>query len=188
MKTAFRMSTLGGTALTTWEDFLGLSSEDGIDRYELHDGEVIQVAPPRPIHIYIQSVLTEWLTSAARGRGRAAQEFPYRPATNLQFWRADVAYLPAEDWQRMRTDEYPVYAPPLIIEILSPSNKSTSIDRQRVCAFSAGTREFWVVDPIEQSIEVSMPGEPSRVYRIGESVPVRVLPDAVLPIHRLFQS
>ena len=61
------MSILSGTALTTWDDFLALPSEDGIDRYELHDGEVIQVAPPRPIHIYIQSVLAEWLTAAARG-------------------------------------------------------------------------------------------------------------------------
>lgn len=182
------MSTLGGTALTTWEDFLGLPSEDGIDRYELHDGEVIQVAPPRPIHIYIQSVLTEWLTAAASGRGRAAQEFPYRPATNLQFWRADVAYLPAEDWQRMRADEYPVYAPPLIIEILSPSNRSTSIDRQRVCAFSAGTREFWVVDAGKQCIEVSMPGQPSRVYRVGENIAVGVLPGVALPVQILFES
>lgn len=182
------MSTLGGTALTTWDDFLALPGEDGIDRYELHDGEVIQVAPPRPIQIYIQSVLAEWLTAAARGSGRAAQEFPYRPATNLQFCRADVAYLPAEDWQRMRADEYPVYAPPLIVEILSPSNRPASIDRQRVCAFSAGTREFWVVDAAKQCIEVSVPGEPSRIYRMGEHVPVGALPGVVFPVQILFES
>ncbi len=182
------MSTLSGTALTTWDDFIALPGGEGMDRYELHDGELVEVAPPRPIHIYIQSVLAEWLTSAARGSGRAAQEFPYRPATNLQFWRADVAYLPAEDWQRMRTDEYPVYAPPLIIEILSPSNRPFSIERQRVCAFSAGTREFWVVDTVKQCIEVSMPGQPSRVYHVGEHIPVGTLPGVVLSVQLLFEA
>lgn len=182
------MSTLSGTALTTWDEFLALPSEGGVERYELHDGEIVQVAPPRPIHIYIQSLLAEWLTAAARGAGRAAQEFPYRPASNLQFWRADVAYLPAADWERMKVDEYPVYAPPLIIEILSPSNRPGGIDRQRVCAFSAGTQEFWVVNAAERRIEVSVPGQPSRVYCIGEHIPVGALPGVVFPVHVLFES
>jgi len=133
-------------------------------------------------------VLAEWLIAAARGAGRAAQEFPYRPALNLQFWRADVAYLPAADWERMKVDEYPVYAPPLIIEILSPSNRPGGIDRQRICAFSAGTQEFWVVDTAKQCVEVSMPGQRSRVYHVGEHLPVRTLPGAVFPVQMLFEA
>jgi Uma2 family endonuclease len=181
------MSTVGA-ALITWEEFLQLPDPEDGTRSELHDGELVVVPPPKPIHVYIQSLLVEWLTAAAQGRGRAAQEFPYRPATNLQFWYADVAYLPNDDWLAMRTDEYTVYAPPLVIEVLSPSNRAAKIQRQRVAAFSGGTREFWVVDPIGQTVEVSVPGNVSRIYGLQESVPVGVLPGVFLPVRTIFEA
>ncbi|HEY3936553.1 MAG TPA: Uma2 family endonuclease [Bryobacteraceae bacterium] len=153
------MSTVG-TVLATWQEFLRLpDEEDGIHQ-ELHDGEVVLVPSPRAIHVYIQSLLVRWLTNAAAGRGWADKEFPYRPAANLQFRYADIAYVPAEDWKAMRGNDYPIYAPPLIIEVLSPSNTLKKINRQRVTAFSAGTREFWLVDPAQRSIDVSLSRRP----------------------------
>ena len=181
------MSTVGA-ALTTWEEFLQLPDHEDGTHSELHDGELVVVPPPKPIHIYIQRLLVEWLTAAAQGLGHAHAEFPYRPATNLQFWYADVAYLPNDDWQAMRTDEYPVYAPPLVIEVLSPSNRAAKIQRQRVAAFSGGTREFWVVDPIGRTVEVSLPGNASRIYSLQESVPVTVLPGVFLPVRTIFEA
>ena len=124
------MSTVG-KALVTWERFLELPDPEPGFHLELQNGEVILVAPPRPLHILVQSVLLEWLTAAARGHGRAAQEFPYRPAANLQFWHADMAYVPKKDWRGMRGDDYPIYAPPLIVEVLSPSNRLSKIKAQR---------------------------------------------------------
>jgi hypothetical protein len=79
-----------GAALTTWEAFLRLPDAENGTHYELHNGEVVVVPPPKPNYIYIQSLLVEWLTSTAQGRGCAASEFPYRPAPNLQFWYANV--------------------------------------------------------------------------------------------------
>ena len=181
------MST-AGTALTTWEEFLHLPDPADGALLELRDGEVVRVPPPRAIHVYIQSVLTEWLTLKAQGQGRATNEFPYRPAANLQFWRADVAYLPAEDWPAMYAKDYPVYSPPLIVEVLSPSNTAAEIARRRIAAFSGGTREFWVVDPDHRTIEVSMPGAATRVYRAGDSVPVSVIPGALFPVQTLFRD
>jgi len=181
------MSTFG-TPLTTWEEFLQLPDEEDATHHELHDGEVVVVSLPRPLDVYMQSLLVQWLTSAAQGMGGAHAEFPYRPATNLQFWHADVAYLPNEDWRAMRTNEYPVYAPPLVIEVLSPSNRPEKIQRKRVAAFSAGTREFWVVDPIGRTVEVSLPGNASRIYGAQESVPVAVLPGVFLPVRIIFED
>jgi Uma2 family endonuclease len=181
------MSTLH-TALTTWEEFLRLPDAEDVVHYELHDGEVVAVPPAKPLHIFIQNFLAHWLTAAAAGQGSAAQEFPYRPASNLQFWYADVAYLPDEDWKAMRAQEYPVYAPPLVIEVLSPSNQPAKIQRQRVAAFSGGTREFWVVDPSAQTIEVSVPGSQSVTYSVNDVVPVAVLPGARFPVRNLFHE
>lgn len=177
-----------GTLLITWDEFLQIPDAAGACHHELHDGEVVLVPPPKAIHFFIQTWLTHWLTAAAAGRGRAAQEFPYRPAANLQFWKADVAYAPEADWSRLLGSDYPVYAPPLIIEVLSPSNKASKIDRQRIAAFSAGTREFWLIDAAARTIEVSIPGSPSRTYHIGDDVPIAVLPGVVLRVQELFAA
>jgi Uma2 family endonuclease len=176
------------TCLTTWDGFLQLPDGPEGTHCELHDGEVVVMPPPRPVHVYVQGLLVEWLTAAARGLGRAAMEFPYRPALNLQFWYADVAYLPNEDWLAMRGQDYPVYAPPLVIEVLSPSNKPEKIRRQRIAAFSGGTEEFWVVGPVSQTVEVSLPGQPSRVYRTDEMLPVTVLPGASFLVGSIFRE
>jgi Uma2 family endonuclease len=181
------MSTVG-KALVTWEQFLELPDPEPGFHLELHDGEVVLVAPPRPLHILVQSVLVEWLTAAAQGHGRAAQEFPYRPAKNLQFWKADVAYVPNKDWQAMRGDVYPIYAPPLIVEVLSPSNRTSKIKAQRIAAFAAGTIEFWVVDTVERSIQVHYPNNTERIYAFADSVPVAVLPGQLLPVASLFEE
>ena len=173
-------------ALTTWLEFAVLPDADHGSRHELHDGEIVAVPPPRPVHVYIQSLLVQWLTNAANGRGRAAQEFPYRPAINLQFWYADVAYIRNEDWGAMRANDYPVYSPELIIEVLSPSNTPDKVMRQRIAAFSGGTREFWVVDLDRRQIEVSIPGIETSIYREGENVPVPLIGTVALPVSLLF--
>ena len=178
------MTTLA-TSLITWEEFLHLPDAGNGEHYELHDGEVILMPPPRPIHVYIQSLLVQWLTGAAQGHGRAAQEFPYRPARNLQFWHADVAYLPNEDWPAMRASEYPIYAPPLVIEVLSPSNQRQELERQRLAAFSGGTKEFWIVDADAPSVEVCIPGLVTRVYGAPDRIPVSVVEGAIFPVDLL---
>ena len=180
------MSTVG-SALTTWEEFVQLPDEAEGTHYELHDGEVVLVPPPKPLHVVIQILISDWFAAVARGRGFVMCEFPYRPATNLQYWVADVAYLPKEDLQAMRADEYHIYSPPLIIEVLSPSNRPAKTKRQRLVAFSAGTREFWVIDPIRRTIEVSLPGKSSRIYTVEETIPVAVLPGALFPVRILFE-
>jgi len=181
------MSTLT-TALTTWEEFVELPDPEDGYRYELHDGEVISIAPSKPIHVLIRHRLTKRLNIQAQGRGDADTKFPYRPARNMQYWQADIAYLPKEDWRAMDTDDYIIYAPPLVIEVLSPSNRPEKIRRQRLAAFSGGTREFWVVDPDARTIEVSVPGATSRVYREQETVPVNVLPGIMLPVRAVFED
>ena len=167
-------------SLVTWQEFLRLPErpETG-KRYELHDGEVALVPPARPIHIKIQKQIERLLEQVAGDRGVVTTEFPYRPVPNLQFWFADVAYIPKADWDALPPHEYPVYAPPLIIEVLSPSNTAAKLARQRIVAMSAGTQEFWVVDSEARSVLVTSVTE-TREYAMGSSIPLPLFGSALL--------
>jgi Uma2 family endonuclease len=180
------VSTVAAALVTLDEFFQMPCPEDGA-HLELHDGEVVVFNPPSLVHVYIQQVISRWLIDTAQERGSAQCEFPYRPAANLQFWRADVAYIPKEDWRSLRSGQYPVYAPQLIVEVLSPSNLVLNLNRQRIVAFSAGTKEFWTVDPEAQIVEVSKPGASTMTFGITGVIPLTVLPGAEFPVRLLFE-
>lgn len=173
-------------SLVTWQDFLRLPERpDAAKRYELHDGEVIEVPPARPLHIKIQKRLEQLLESRAGDLGIVTIEFPYRPVLNLQFWFADVAYIPKADWDALPPNEYPVYAPPLIVEVLSPSNTPAKVNRQRIVAMSSGTLEFWVVDHNSQSVQVTSRNG-VHTYVSGDGIPLPLLHDGTLPVREIF--
>jgi Uma2 family endonuclease len=172
------MSSLA-QSLVTLAEFLQLPERpENWKRYELHDGEIVSAPPARPLHIKLQKRIERLLEALAGERGVVTIEFPYRPALNLQYWYADVAYVPRAHWEALPPDEYPVYAPALIVEVLSPSNDPAKLDRQRIMAMSAGTQEFWVVDPEKLIVEVShLRG--TKSYRAGELIVSTVLEGTV---------
>lgn len=161
------MSSLAHS-LVSWSEFQQLPERpESAQRYELHDGEVVAVPPAKPIHIKIQRRIEKLLESIVGDWGVVTKEFPYRPQPNLQFWVSDVACLSQAHWDSMPSDEYPVFAPPLVIEVLSPSNTPAKTSRQRIVALSSGTEEFWVVDPIGRSVTVTRPSG-TTLYRAGD--------------------
>ena len=179
------MSSLA-QSLVTWEEFLRLPERpETAKRYELQDGEVIIVPPARPLHIKLQKRIERLLETAAGSRGVVTTGFPYRPVPNLQYWFADVAYIPQADWDALPPDEYPVYAPPLIVEVLSPSNTPAKVNRQRIVALSAGTQEFWVVDAEHRSVQVTdLRG--AHVYSGGDAIPLALFGDARIVAEHIF--
>ncbi len=174
------MSSLAHSPVT-WQDFLRLPErpETG-KRYELHDGEVIVVPPARPLHIKLQKRIEQLLEALAGDRGTVTIEFPYRPVLNLQFWFADVAYIPKADWNALPPEDYPVYAPPLIIEVHSPS-----ANRQRIVAMSAGAEEFWVVDPNGHTVQVTSRNGVDT-YAPGDVIPIALFDEGAVAVDQIF--
>jgi Uma2 family endonuclease len=125
------------------------------------------------------------IETPAGDRGVVTMEFPYRPVPNLQYWFADVAFIPKADWEALPPDEYPVYAPPLIVAVLSPSNTPAKVNRQRIVALSAGAREFWVVDAGKRTVQVTdLAG--LKVHAPGDAIPLRSLGNATLAVDQIF--
>lgn len=166
----------------TWTEFQELPERPYHGtHYELHDGRQL----PRPWHVKMKARLRELLRVHGAGRGEVTVEFPYRPALNLQFWYADVAYIAQPDWDAMSPEEYLVYAPDLIVEVLSPSNTALKINRQRIYALSAGTKEFWVVDAETQSVHVTRL-DGAQTYRYGDSIPLAMLDGGAIAVNEIF--
>jgi Uma2 family endonuclease len=179
------MSTLA-RSFVTWTDFVRLPerAETG-QRYELHDGEVILMPPAKPLHIKLQKRIEQLLESLAGPQFVVTIEFPYRPVVNLQYWVADVACVLRYDWDALPPDEYPVFAPALIVEVLSASNIPTKINRQRIVAMSAGTQEFWVVDPEKRTVHVTdLRG--ANLYGAGEEIACALLGGQALAVDQIF--
>jgi Uma2 family endonuclease len=172
-------------SLITWQEFLRLPErpETG-KRYELQDGEVVIAPPARPIHIKLQKRIERLLESAAGDRGVVTIEFPYRPGVDLQYWVADVAYIPRAEWDALPPNEYPVYAPALVVEVLSPSNVPSKVNRQRSVAMSAGTQEFWVVDAEKRTVRVT-DRDRTSIYAAGETIPLPMFGGSI-PVDEVF--
>jgi len=178
---------MAATTLVTWDEFLQLPDppDNGLAfRYELHDGEVVSVPPASIIHIKLQKRIVKLFEALAGDRGVVTTEFPYRPQPNLQYWVADVAYIPQADWDRLPDEEPSVFTPPLIVEVLSPSNTAAKLNRQRMIALSSGAEEFWVVHPKRCTVEVTtLHG--TQLYGAGESIGVALLGGTV-PVDQIF--
>ncbi len=83
----------------------------------------------------------------------------------------DKLYVPQAVWDGLPPHDYPVYAPTLIVEVLSPSNPPAKVSRQRIVAMSAGAQGFWVVDPETRTVLVTdLSG--TRLYAVGDAIPI----------------
>jgi Uma2 family endonuclease len=156
--------------VVSWEAFQELPSSEHGERFELRDGVVAAVPVPDVLRLKLQFQIQQLLRSAAHDPSATRGRLPYRPMLNLQFWYADVALVPRVDWQSMPLDEFPIYVPPMIVEVLSPSNPIEKVRQQRMVALSAGTQEFWIVDTPEHVVVVTDLST-ATVYASGETIP-----------------
>lgn len=181
------MSNLA-SALLSFEEFLKLANPDADnDKYELHDGAIVLRMPPaRPRHLAVQMKLPQLLSFVSDFKLLVVQEFPYRPARNYQFWIADVAVVPESVRKSMMTwSEYEIYSPPLVIEILSPSNTPEKISKQRIVSMSNGTEQFWVVDADQMTVQ-STTRNGVTLHQAGDLVELSVAPDGCVAVDEIF--
>jgi Uma2 family endonuclease len=182
------MSSLA-SRLVRWEEFLELPERtaDG-EHYELQDGQVVVVPPPGGQHVALQRKIAELLRAAEEHGFKAATAFPYQPAAQYQYWVADVALAPDTVWEQMAQNKgYRVYAPPLIVEVLSRANTPEGVHRKRLVAMSGGTVEFWTVDADQRTVEVTTL-DSVRTYGRGERIPLAVTGGIEIPVDGIFED
>ncbi|MDR1858705.1 MAG: Uma2 family endonuclease [Treponema sp.] len=164
----------------TYADYL---EWEGPQRYQLFNGEVFQMASPSVAHqaflMGLSSKFDNWL------QGKPCKVF----AAPL-----DVRLFPEEDnsddtvvqpdllvvCDKGKLGKGSVNGPPdLVVEIASPSNSRRELFIKFQHYLKAGVREYWVIHPEEEGVEVHIYENGhylSTAYEGNARVPVAILP------------
>lgn len=128
---------------------LDARSDDGM-RYELIDGQMLVTPAPIPLH---QTAVLRLCCALESGCPAEYCVFPapldYRP-TSKRSLQPDVMVV-------RRQDVGPTYIqkpPLLLVEVLSPSTRSTDLILKRGLYQDAGVPSYWLFDPAAEELTV----------------------------------
>ncbi|NDJ15170.1 MAG: Uma2 family endonuclease [Acidobacteriia bacterium] len=170
------------TALVTFAEFEQLPDPPG-SRLELHNGEVVDVPPPKLRHSLIEHRIYDALKAIVDSTTFVGMEVGFRIG-DREYRVADLGVLPLQRIEDAPLDGYLEGSPEVVIEVLSPSNSATEMYTKEQLCLENGCREFWVVNPRNQTVRISTPTGPSTVWKPGDQIPL--LYGGTLPVNAIF--
>ncbi len=136
----------------TYEDLLALP-DDG-RRYEIIEGDLYEMPAANLVHAtVIANLIAMLIPLVTRLGGRwftAPLDVFFEGANPVQ--PDIVVILPG--WSGTLPRRGPEGAPDLLIEVLSPSNRTHDLLTKRALYGRAGVREYWIVDPEPRTLEI----------------------------------
>ncbi len=151
----------------TDKDFISLT-QDG-HRYELVNGELVEMGNSGMEHGYIACILVAILTSFVREHNLGAvcdssTAFTLKSGNKRS---PDVSFVARERLKGLKRPPRGFFegSPDLVVEILSPSNTVEEIHEKIVEYFHNGTRLVWVIHPEEKYVLVYHSPEPDCFLR-----------------------
>ena len=168
------MSTMQITKPTTWEDVLRMP-DDG-NRYEFIGGRLYMTPAPvirhHDVSHRLEAALRRVLERTGHGRVFDAPVLVEFPGTGDRV-QPDILFVSRE--RRGIVGEKQVTgAPDLVVEILSPStahrDRGVKLDLYARC----GVREYWIVDPEDDVVDVWRFGDDPGHERFEGELPVRI--------------
>ena len=167
--------------------------DDGF-RYELVNGQLIRMPPPRVVHgvvaMRVGAALAEYVDREQSGLVLAA-ETGFQLTRNPDTVRApDAAFVRRERIPSSGLgDQYWPGAPDLAVEVLSPDDSRAEVGRKVREYLSTGTRLVWVVDPRSRTVTAHRPDSSAQVIsEAGMLDGEDVLPGFRYPVARLFEG
>jgi Uma2 family endonuclease len=162
-------------------------------RAEWVDGEVILLSPPNLLH----SRLNNWLVCLLGHflEGCPIGEilgfgFAVRFASQRRRRVPDILFL-SEHRASLLRPTYLEGAPDLAIEIVSPDSQSRDRREKYLEYEKAGVREYWIIDPLSQTVEayvLGLDGSYALIPEVQGKIRSTVLPDFRLTVEWLWQQ
>ena len=174
--------------LTAEEFYLFCCRNDG--RYELVDGEVVELAPPNDEHGEVASNVDTAFNNyrRRRGVGRSRVETGYTLRTGPGTVRIpDVSFV-FQPRVEGRGSGFPVGAPDIAVEVVSPSDTAAEVDRKVVDYLSAGSQRVWVVYPAGRRVLIHRTDGSILSYTDNDVITdEELLPGFSLPLSDIFE-
>lgn len=171
----------------TAEDLLRMA--DG-KRYELINGELIEMAPTNITHGVLTARLSYFIAQysyATKSGIVVAAETGFKVSTDPETVIApDIAYISVVRAQPL-TEKFGEIAPDLAVEVVSPGNSAGELREKVDLFFKAGTRQVWIVYPKLQTVDVYTSATSVRILTRQDTLDgADVLPGFTLPLEELF--
>ncbi len=178
------------TNLMTWEAFERLTDGDGYHR-ELIEGELQLLPPPKSGHSKIaKRIFKALLLAEAAAGGEAFAEAGYKLSKDPASWvEPDVSFLRNDRLLATKSDDYFLGAPDLAVEVVSPSESASDLERKVDLMLAAGSLAIWVVYPRQRKVHVHLPAGTALRRSVGDTLSLpELLPGWELPVSRLFED
>ena len=168
-----------------------MSTPEGT-RYQLLDGEMILAPPPTEKHQTVLANLAEAVRRFVRQRNLGRVWFAPLDVvlSNHDVAQPDLMFV-SNERAGIVTEPNVQGAPDLVVEILSPSTAGYDQGYKRALYAQHGVREYWLVDPDAETVEVLVLGEeglsPHRVFEPGQTLESPLLQGLYLDLEDLFR-
>jgi Uma2 family endonuclease len=180
---------MASKTLLTVEEFFERDDLPEDRRYELDEGEIVDLTLPSPNHNRIADqigdLLKAWTRRSGHGRVYPAST-PF--ALSLDTLRGpDVSFIRKERLESFNEDKPFPGAPDLVVEVVSPSDRRSQLMKKVMQYLSAGAQEVWLVYPKLQTVWAIRERD-ERTFRSGDTVETPVLPGFAERVEDFFED
>jgi Uma2 family endonuclease len=174
--------------LLTGEEFDNYPFEED-KRYELDEGELIEMTRPRYKHnralIRLTVRLFNFFESNPWGEVLNSENlYAISPTIRLA---PDLAVILGDRRAELADAKVISIIPDIAVEVLSPSESPARIHRKLKQYFQAGVKEVWLVDLDSRQVEVwTGPSLPDRALVEGDLLTSSLVPGFALPLAEIF--
>jgi Uma2 family endonuclease len=177
----------------SYEDYRSMA-ESMEKRYELLDGEMIVVPAPTTTHQFVSRNLEFILHAYVRQHDlgsilNSPVDVVFGQGQQREVVQPDVIFV-GRDREAIITEAEIQGAPDLVIEVLSPGTEVRDRGYKRLLYGRHGVREYWIVDPEVQTIEVfRVTGSSFDCVRragLGDTLACALFPGLLIDLREVF--
>ena len=171
----------------TVEEFMNIDDEP--NRHELIKGELLTMPPPKPLHGRAVANLTILLGIHVKANrlGVVYTESGYHlehdPDTVLG---PDVSFVSTKRVDQM-DDRYYDGPPDLAVEVLSPGDRKSYVERKLAVWLETGTRSVWLVNPRRRTVEVISSASDRRTLHETDELVDDTVPGFRVKVSEIFE-
>ncbi|OBQ37499.1 MAG: hypothetical protein AN487_10130 [Anabaena sp. CRKS33] len=172
-----------------------LNYDDGLGlKYELVDGKLEIMNPPKIEHFLIVNFLDTTLTAEIK---RLSLSWLCFRETGVRTGRnksrlSDLSVVTLEDAKELQNASAVFQSPPLlIVEVVSPESVKIDYRYKRSEYAALGVSEYWIVDPLEFKISVLFLEEglyEDTVFTANQKIRSRTFPELSITVEQVFNA